>query len=68
MRMASRKKTTKRRNPVPRLNPKNGPPVYFPTEPTSIPAETIEAAVRKVLAQRGALHPKALTELRKSQS
>jgi hypothetical protein len=28
-----------------------GPPVLFPTEPTSIPPEKIIAAVRKVLSQ-----------------
>jgi len=44
-----------RRNPVPRKNPKNGPPVYYQTEGGSIPIERIEAAVRKVLAARGAL-------------
>ncbi|HEX6087348.1 MAG TPA: hypothetical protein VF266_22645 [Thermoanaerobaculia bacterium] len=64
----TKKKTTrKRRNPVPRLNPKNGPPVYFPEEPTSIPIERIEEAVRTVLAAHGMLHPKALAKMRKSQ-
>lgn len=63
--MATTKK--RRRNPVPRLNPKNGPPVYFPDEPTSIPEEMIDQAVRKVLAAHGMLHPKALAKLRKSQ-
>jgi hypothetical protein len=67
--MATTKKTTtrKRRNPVPRLNPKNGPPVYFPTEEGSIPEEKIERAVQEVLAAHGMLHPKALAKLRKSQ-
>jgi hypothetical protein len=44
-----------RPNPRPRLNPKNGPPVYFQTEGGTIPLEKIEAAVREVLAARGAL-------------
>ena len=64
--MATTKKARKQRNPVPRLNPKSGPPVYFPTEPTSIPLDKIQQAVREVLAERGALHPKALAKLRKS--
>jgi hypothetical protein len=58
----ARKKTTVhskvRQNPVPRLHPKSGPPVYFQTEGRSIPLERIEAAVRKVLAARGALADK----------
>jgi hypothetical protein len=67
--MASTKKPVRRRrNPVPRLNPKNGPPVYFPMEEGSIPEEKIRQAVREVLAAHGELHPKALAELRKSQS
>jgi hypothetical protein len=39
-------------NPVPRRNPKSGPPVYFPTEPTSIPRERIDAAIDAVIARR----------------
>jgi hypothetical protein len=50
------------------MNPKNGPPVYRSAEPTSVPFEKIEEAVLTVLAERGALHPKALAKLRKSQS
>ena len=60
--MAARKKTPAKRsaklrrpNPVPRLNPKNGPPVYIDYEGGTIPVETIEAAVRSVLASRGKL-------------
>ena len=66
--MASTKKPRRRRNPVPRFDPKSGPPVYFATEPTTIPEERIEEAVYKVLAARGALHPKGLARLRKLQS
>jgi hypothetical protein len=47
--------TINRSRAVPRKNPKNGPPVYRSAEPTSIPFERIEAAVKKVLAARGAL-------------
>lgn len=66
--MATTKKTVrKRRNPMPRLNPKNGPPVYYPTEEGAIPDEKIEEAVHKVLAAHGMLHPKALAKMRKSQ-
>jgi hypothetical protein len=65
--MATTTKKKRRRNPVPRLNPKNGPPVYFPEEEGSIPEEQIVAAVRKVLAAHGMLHPKALAKMRKSQ-
>jgi len=44
-----------RPNPMPRLNPKSGRPVYFQTEGGTVPLERIEAAVEKVLAARGAL-------------
>jgi hypothetical protein len=57
-----RKKTAKRQNPVPRLNPKNGPPVYFPEEPGTVPEEVLRDAVRAALAARGKLHPTALAE------
>ena len=53
--MATKKKAVRRQNPVPRLNPKAGPPVYFDYENGTIPVEKIEAAVRKVLAARGKL-------------
>ena len=60
--MATKRKATAKRNrlggrsnPMPRMNPKNGPPVYFQTEGGTIPLERIEAAVEKVLAARGAL-------------
>lgn len=39
---------------VERKNPKNGPPVYIPTN-TTVPLEKIREAVRAVLAARGKL-------------
>lgn len=56
----AKKKTSKQesgREPEPefKLHPlrkkRIGPPVIIPTDPTSIPREKIEAAVRKVLSQ-----------------
>jgi hypothetical protein len=44
-----------RQNPVPRDNPKSGPPVYYDYEGGTIPIEKIDAAVRKVLGARGKL-------------
>ena len=44
-----------RQNPVPRLNPKSGPPVYFDYDNGTIPFEKLDAAVREVLAKRGKL-------------
>jgi hypothetical protein len=57
---AQRKKTSRARrsgkiirvNPVPRDNPKSGPPVYFPVEPGEISVERIVAAVDAVIARR----------------
>lgn len=62
------KKTAKRQNPVPRLNPKNGPPVYFPEEPGSIPEDVLREAVRDVMERHGILHPSIVAERRKSRS
>ena len=36
---------------IPRRGP-NAPPILFPTEPTSIPREQIDEAVRRVIAAR----------------
>lgn len=36
---------------IPRRGP-NAPPILFPTEPTSIPRERIDEAVRSVIAAR----------------
>jgi len=47
-------KLIKRGQPVPRRNPKSGPPVYFPDEPGEIPLEKIYAAVEAVIARRKA--------------
>jgi hypothetical protein len=63
-----RRKTAKRQNPVPLLNPRNGPPVYFPTEPGTIPEDVLIDAVHAALAARGKLHPAAIAERRKSRS
>lgn len=45
----------RKQNPIPRRNPKSGPPVYFNYEGGTIPLEKIDAAVKKVLAARGKL-------------
>lgn len=45
----------KRQNPVPRRNPKSGPPVYFNYDEGTIPLEKLHEAVKAVLAKRGKL-------------
>ena len=45
----------KKQNPVPRRNPKSGPPVYFNYDEGTIPLEKIYEAVKAVLAERGKL-------------
>jgi hypothetical protein len=45
----------KRQNPVPRRNPKSGPPVYFDYDNGTIPLEKLHEAVKAVLAERGKL-------------
>jgi hypothetical protein len=58
--MATARKKTSSKRPkkdyikVERKNPKNGPPVYIPTN-TTVPLEKIFEAVRAVLAERGKL-------------
>ncbi|HEV7240078.1 MAG TPA: hypothetical protein VGQ36_12635 [Thermoanaerobaculia bacterium] len=64
----ARKKTVKRQTPVPRLNPKNGPPVYFPTEPGTIPEDVLIEAVHAVMEKQGILHPSIVAERQKSRS
>ena len=67
MATTKKKRITKRPKRMARLNPKNGPPVAYSSEPGTIPIERIEEAVRTVLAAHGMLHPKALAKMRKSQ-
>ena len=62
------KKTAKRQNPVPLRNPKNGPPVYFPTEPGTIPEDVLREAVHAVMEEQGILHPSIVAERRKSRA
>jgi hypothetical protein len=50
------KKTKKKTDNIPSypLRKKTDPPILFPTEPTSIDPKIIEAAVKKVIAERRA--------------
>ena len=45
----------KKKNPVPRRNPKSGPPVYFNYEGGTIPLEELLAWAKAVHAKRGKL-------------
>jgi hypothetical protein len=42
----------RKQNPIPRRNPKSGPPLYFNYEGGTIPLEKILEAVRAVQAER----------------